>query len=32
MFDWQIDDGMFMLFGISMIIGAIWAWKIELSK
>ena len=32
MFEWYIDDGMYLLFGISMIIGIIWAWIIELNK
>jgi hypothetical protein len=32
MFDWQVDDGMFIVFGFSMIAGAIWAWVIELKK
>ncbi len=32
MFDWYIDDGMYILFGFSMLVGAIWAWVIELKR
>jgi hypothetical protein len=32
MFDWYIEDGMYMLFGLAMIIGLGWLWIIELKK
>lgn len=32
MFDWYLEDGMFVLFGLSMVVGIIWAWVIELKK
>lgn len=32
MFDWYIADGMFALFGLSMLIGLVWTWVIELKK
>jgi len=32
MFSWVVPEGMTMLFGLSMIIGTIWAWVIELKK
>lgn len=31
-FSWDVDEGMFILFGFSMLIGIIWAWKIEMSR
>ena len=31
-FEWNIDEGMFTLFGISMIVGIVWAWVIELKN
>jgi membrane protein CcdC involved in cytochrome C biogenesis len=30
MFDWYVEDGMFALFGLAMIVGLGWAWFIEL--
>jgi hypothetical protein len=32
MFYWEMEEGMVVLFGLSMIIGTIWAWVIELKK
>jgi len=32
MFDWYIEEGMYILLGLSMIIGVVWAWIIELKK
>jgi len=32
MFYWEIPEGMTILFGLSMIIGVIWAWVIELKN
>lgn len=32
MFYWEIEEGMTILFGLSMIIGVVWAWVIELKK
>lgn len=32
MFDWRIEDGMYVLFGLSMLAGIIWAWIVELDK
>jgi hypothetical protein len=31
-FDWQVDEGMFLIFGLSMIVGTIWAWVIESNR
>ena len=32
MFEWYMDDGVWMLFGISMLVGIIWGWIVELKK
>ena len=31
-FNWYIEDGMFILFGFSMMVGLIWAWVEELKR
>jgi len=32
MFGWYIEEGMYILLGLSMIVGIVWAWIIELKK
>lgn len=32
MFEWYIEDGMYILLGLSMIIGIIWAWIAESNR
>lgn len=32
MFDWYVEDGMLIIFGLSMIIGVVWAWLIVLKN
>lgn len=32
MLDWYVEDGMFVLIGLSMLAGIVWAWVIELKK
>lgn len=31
-FDWYMDDGVYILIGFTMIGGLVWAWFIELKK
>lgn len=32
MFDWYMDDGVYMLIGFTMIAGLVWAWIIALKQ
>jgi len=32
MFGWYMEDGMYMLIGLSMLVGIVWAWIVELKK
>ena len=32
MFEWYMEEGMYILLGISMLIGIIWAWYVGLKK
>jgi len=31
-FGWYMEEGLLALLGIAMLIGIVWAWKIELNK
>lgn len=32
MFEWSMDDGVYMFIGFTMIAALIWAWIIELKR
>jgi len=32
MFGWYMEEGMYLVIGIAMLIGIIWAWIVELKK
>jgi len=32
MFEWYMDDGVYMLIGFAVIAGLIWAWLVETNR
>lgn len=32
MFSWYMEDGMYLLLGLTILIGIVWAWIVELKK
>jgi len=32
MFGWYMEDGMYILIGLSMLVGIVWAWIVEIKK
>lgn len=32
MFDWYFEDGFYILMGISIIVGIVWAWRLEMKR
>jgi len=32
MFEWYFEDGFYLLLGLAIIIGLVWAWIVELKK
>ena len=32
MFEWYMEDGMYILLALAMLVGIVWGWIIELKK